>query len=106
MPSTRMMETGTTLTTAASLRPTRRRSTPRRPTCSSISEGDIFENNLHSGCVAMLENIYRTVSKSRQNIPAAAGSAEEATTSTVHMNGGGAMNGVSGESDTEDMDVN
>ena len=51
-------------------------------------------------------NIYRTVSKSRQNIPAAAGSAEEATTSTVHMNGGGAMNGVSGESDTEDMDVN
>jgi len=48
----------------------------------------------------------RTVSKSRQNIPAAAGSAEEATTSTVHMNGGGAMNGVSGDSDTEDMDVN
>ena len=65
-----------------------------------------FEINLHSGCVAILANIYRTVSKSRQNIPAAAGSAEEATTSTVHMNGGGAMNGVSGESDTEDMDVN
>ena len=54
----------------------------------------------------MFANICRTVSKSRQNIPAAAGSAEEATTSTVHMNGGGPMNGVSGDSDTEDMDVN
>ena len=101
-----MMATGTTLTTAASRRPTRRRSTPRRPTCSSISEGDISEENVCSSCVAMFANICRTVSKSRQNIPAAAGSAEEATTSTVHMNGGGAMNGVSGDSDTEDMDVN
>ena len=62
--------------------------------------------SIYSSRVTIFANIYRTVSKSRQNIPAAAGSAEEATTSTVHMNGGGAMNGVSGESDTEDMDVN
>ena len=54
--------------------------------------------------------VLRTINKSRRNIPAAAGSADEATTSTVggqpHVNGGSAsMNGVSGDSD-EDMDVN
>jgi len=52
----------------------------------------------------------RTINKSKRNIPAAAGSADEATTSTVggqpHVNGGSVpMNGVSGDSD-EDMDVN
>ena len=53
----------------------------------------------------------RTISKSKKDIPAAAGSAEEATTSTVgshvnHVNGESVnMNGASGESD-EDMDVN
>ena len=54
------------------------------------------------------EKYFRTINPSRRNIPAAAGSAEEATTSTVGASNGGmngVANGVSGESD-EDMDVN
>ena len=51
-------------------------------------------------------NVFRTLPKSKRNIPAAAGSADEATTSTTGCcNGNGPSNGVSGESD-EDMEVN
>ena len=54
--------------------------------------------------------LFRTIPKPKRNIPAAAGSADEATTSTAGccngVNGNpGPVNGVAGESD-EDMEVN
>merc|ERR1719411_1937807 len=72
-------------------------------------DSNVTQTNEEAVCTKAADVLFyqrRPNMKSQRNIPAAAGSAEEATTSTVHMNGGGAMNGVSGESDTEDMDVN
>ena len=103
------MVTGTTLTIAASPRLTRRRSSPRLPTFSSIREGKRGQQHIIEDFEVTLPHDFRTIPKSKRNIPAAAGSADEATTSTSGccngVNGNGPTNGVSGESD-EDMEVN
>mgnify|MGYP001184650295 CR=1 FL=1 len=104
------MVTGTTLTIAASPRLTRRRLSQRLPTFSSIRGGKFGSKNIIEDFeVTFPSNYFRTIPKSKRNIPAAAGSADEATTSTSGccngVNGNGPTNGVSGESD-EDMEVN
>ena len=55
-------------------------------------------------CIQMLI-CFRTINPSRRNIPAAAGSADQATTSSAGSSGAsnGMTNGVSSD---EDMDVN